>query len=78
VKLREVSVGYRIGKVRGVGGDWTLSLIGRNLKTWTKYRGYDPEVGVSGGNNDSPVLNASDSFAFPNFRTFTLVLNTSF
>jgi len=77
LKLREVSVGYRLGKVAGVG-DWTLSLIGRNIKTWSPYRGYDPETGLSGGNGDSPVLNATDGFSTPNFRTFTFTISTSF
>ena len=44
VKLREVSVGYRIGKIAGQG-DWTVSVIGRNLHTWSGYKGYDPETG---------------------------------
>ena len=46
VKLREVSIGYRIGKIAGQG-DWSVSLIGRNLHTWTGYKGFDPEVGGS-------------------------------
>lgn len=77
LKLREVSVGYRFGKVAGVG-DWTLSFIGRNLKTWTPYKGFDPEVGLVGGNNGSAVLNAVDGFSFPNFRTLTVTLSSSF
>jgi len=77
VKLREVSVSYNIGAVRGVG-DWTLSLIGRNLKTWTKYHGFDPEVGLSGGNAGSAAINALDAYSFPNLRTFTIAVNTRF
>ena len=77
LKLREISIGYKIGKIAGVG-DWTVSLIGRNLKTWSSYRGYDPEVGASGGNNDSAILNSSDSFAFPNLRTFSFTFTTAF
>jgi hypothetical protein len=77
VKLREVSIGYRFGKIAGIG-DWTLSLVGRNLKTWTSYRGFDPEVGSIGGNNNSPILTASDSWGFPNLRQFTFTLTSSF
>ena len=77
IKLREVSVGYRFGKIAG-RGDWTLSLVGRNLKTWTNYNGFDPEVGLSGGTNGSGALNAIDAYTFPNLRTFTLTLTTSF
>lgn len=78
VKLRELSVGYRIGKLRGVGGDWNVSFIGRNLHTWTKYTGFDPEVGLAGGNLGSGVLNAIDGFTFPNLRQVTFAIGTSF
>jgi hypothetical protein len=86
-KLREASVAYHIGDFGGLNGDWTVSLVGRNLKTWTKYTGFDPEVGfgaVSGnggsGSNSSgsAVINAVDAFTFPNTRTFTFSLSTSF
>ncbi len=77
VKLREVSLGYRIGKIAGQG-DWTVSVIGRNLKTWTPYIGFDPEVGVSGGASGSAALASDDSFGLPNLRTFTLQFSSSF
>lgn len=77
VKVREISVGYRIGSIGGVG-NWTVSMIGRNLLTFSSYKGFDPEVGANGGNLGSGVLNAIDNFQFPNLRTFTLSLNTSF
>lgn len=77
VKLRELSVGYKIGSIGGVG-NWNLALIGRNLITWTKYKGFDPEVGLGGGALGSGVLNAADGFTFPNLRQFTFSLSTSF
>ena len=78
-RLREVVASYRFGKVGGVG-DWNVSLIGRNLYTWTKYRGFDPEVGIQGnsGQAGSGVLNAVDNFTFPNIRTVTFSIGTSF
>lgn len=86
VKLRELNIGFRIGKIGMVGGDWNLSLIGRNLHTWTKYTGFDPEVGfgaVSGSGSTangsgSAAINAIDAFQFPNLRTFTFSLSSSF
>ncbi|MBI2407626.1 MAG: SusC/RagA family TonB-linked outer membrane protein [Gemmatimonadetes bacterium] len=78
VKLRELSIGYRIGKLPGLGGDWNVSFIGRNLKTWTDYRGYDPEVGLGGGNLGSGALNAVDLYQFPNLRQITFSISTSF
>jgi hypothetical protein len=69
VKLREVSLRYRLasGLVSsltrfGVSGA-TVSLIGRNLKTWTSYKGYDPEVGGT--------IVRRDNFVYPRYRTFT-------
>ena len=44
-KLREASLAYHLGNVPGMNGDWTVSVVGRNLKTWTRYTGFDPEVG---------------------------------
>ena len=77
VKLREVSLGYRLGQLAGIG-DWSLTLIGRNLVTFSDYKGFDPEVGVGGGNLGSGVLNSIDAFGFPNLRTISFQIGTSF
>lgn len=81
-KVREVAVSYRLGRVSGLFGDWNLSVIGRNLYTFTNYRGFDPEVGLasgSGGNNaGSSAINSIDAFTFPNTRTFTFSISTTF
>jgi TonB-linked SusC/RagA family outer membrane protein len=73
VKLREMSVRYKVPTsavsvlnrfgARGI----TLGLVGRNLFTWTDYRGYDPEVSDS----DFPTTIKLDSFGYPRYRTFT-------
>lgn len=80
-KLRELSLSYHIGRLGGAG-DWALSVVGRNLVTLTGYRGFDPEVGIAGNANTdisaSRALNAVDAFVFPNLRTFTVRLSTSF
>ena len=90
VKLREVSLGLHIGSLASLGGDWSVSVTGRNLKTWTNYTGFDPEVGFGsvagqGGSSNnqgnsagSAAINAVDAFQFPNLRTFTVSLSTSF
>ena len=77
VKLREFNLSYRLGPIAG-NGDWTLALLGRNLLTWTKYTGLDPEVGVSGGPSGSGFVNQIDAFAFPTLRTFTFAISTRF
>ncbi len=77
IKLREISLGYAIPSdftsslFGGVFDQIQLSVIGRNLLTITDYRGYDPEVGFTGGTFSNAVLNRVDSFGYPNFRTFT-------
>ncbi len=69
VKLRELSVRYRVpqryvGTLASVGASGlALSLIGRNLLTFTNYKGYDPEVGNT--------INRLDSFDYPRYRTIT-------
>jgi TonB-linked SusC/RagA family outer membrane protein len=76
VKLREVSVRYRLGKGiidkvarLGVKGA-SLSLIGRNLYTSTPYSGYDPEVGGT--------IVRLDSFEYPRYRTITGSIEINF
>jgi len=78
-KVREVSIAYQIGRVRGIG-DWTLGFTGRNLFTFTNYSGYDPEVGATGGNNEagSGLINQVDAFDFPTLRQFTFTVTTRF
>ena len=76
-KLRELSLAYNIGPIAG-WGNWTASLIGRNLFTITGYHGFDPETGLSGTSTGSGAINAVDAYTFPNTRVFTFALATSF
>lgn len=73
VKLRELSVSYDLGTRildrAGIGryaNNIKLALIGRNLKTWTHYSGFDPEV--TAGNDFNFRI---DGFRYPQFRTIT-------
>ena len=79
VKVREVSLTYDLGDIRGIG-DFTLGLVGRNLFTFTDYTGLDPETGATGGNNQSGsgLINQVDAFGFPTLRTFTFSVSTRF
>jgi len=81
VKIKEINVSYSIGRSLlekiGIGGisGIKLGVIGRNLFTFTKYSGYDPEVaGLSG----DPYSFRFDGFSYPNFRTLTGVVELSF
>jgi TonB-linked SusC/RagA family outer membrane protein len=74
VKLRELSLKYRLGALgpltRFGASDVSLSLVGRNLLTWTDYKGYDPEVGGS--------ITRLDSFDYPRYRTITGAFEITF
>src|SRR2546421_742128 len=73
VKLKELNVSYTFQRSMleklGLGiNNLRIGVIGRNLFTFTKYSGYDPEVaGLSG----DPYSFRVDGFSYPNFRTFT-------
>ena len=73
VKLRELSVSYNFAQsfVRALpfmrtGQSLKLAIIGRNLKTWTNYSGFDPEASSNGDFNFR-----IDGFRYPSFRQIT-------
>jgi hypothetical protein len=74
VKLREISLAYNIGNVRGIR-DLTLSLSGRNLISWDNYRGYDPEVNAAG---QSTILRGIDFGSTPIPRTYSFTIGAKF
>jgi hypothetical protein len=76
-KLREVNLSYTVGTVRGVG-DWSVSIVGRNLHTLTRYSGFDPEVGKTGGQLASGAINGIDAWQYPNVRTIAVSLASRF
>jgi TonB-linked SusC/RagA family outer membrane protein len=73
VKLREISVSYTLPKMlmknlfSGVASDVRLELSGRNLRTWTSYKGYDPEVSNFGNQN---IGRFQDVTPYPPSRSF--------
>lgn len=74
VKLREVSLSYNVGKMKGLS-DLTISLGGRNLYSWDHYKGYDPEVNAAG---QSTILRGIDFGTVPAPRTFNVALRAKF
>jgi len=78
VKLREVSVTFTLDapwvqSTLGLGSI-DLRVSGRNLKTWTKWPGFDPET--SGGGS-ADAIQGSEYFGNPQSRSFvfTVTLN---
>ncbi|MEJ2187690.1 MAG: TonB-dependent receptor, partial [Gemmatimonadota bacterium] len=85
IKLRELSASYRFDAemLSGIPGlqrfsSISLNLTGRNLFTFTDYRGYDPEVGKDGGNTGSAAIARVEGYQYPNFRTWTAGLELVF
>lgn len=76
-KLRELSVGYQLGKRWGLP-DMNVSVIGRNLLTITDFSGWDPEVGVAGTNLNSSAITAVAAYQYPQMRTFTFTVGVRF
>ncbi|HEX9509244.1 MAG TPA: SusC/RagA family TonB-linked outer membrane protein [Puia sp.] len=74
VKLREVSLSYDMGKIKGFG-DLSFSLGGRNLISWDHYKGYDPEVNAGG---QSTILRGIDFGSVPIPRTFSASIRAKF
>src|SRR5690606_29023074 len=85
MKLREIAVTYRLDSdqlgpvplLRNFDGI-TLRLSGRNLHTWSNYRGYDPETGRSDGDTGSAAVARVDGYTYPNFRTYKLGVELNF
>jgi hypothetical protein len=81
VKLRELTLGYDLPAgmtsqlFQGRAQSARLELSGRNLKTWTKYTGLDPEVSNFG---NQPLGRFQDVTPYPPSRTFFFTVSTTF
>jgi hypothetical protein len=75
VKLREISVGYQFDQswvTRGLGlSTVDVRVAGRNLRTWTKYSGLDPETNLGG---TVSRLGGVDYFNLPQTRSFVFTV----
>jgi TonB-linked SusC/RagA family outer membrane protein len=75
VRFNELTLGYRLPQrfARKVSFDNARFFVaGRNLKTWTNYSGYNPDVNT---NSSSNVVMGVDYYAYPLARTFTFGIN---
>jgi TonB-linked SusC/RagA family outer membrane protein len=74
VKFRELSLAYSLDGpyVNRLLGFTSIDLrvAGRNLKTWSKYKGLDPEISGAGGNINR--VNGYDYFNLPLTRSFVI------
>ena len=78
VRLKTITLGYTLPKsISSKIGTKSLKIYvsAENLITWTKYRGFDPEVSSYEQNNLYPGI---DFGAYPNSKTFITGLNVTF
>jgi len=78
LRIQNISLGYRLpkkyaDKAKVAGARVYVSV--QNLKTFTKYTGYDPEIGAF--NNNIKLMNV-DMGHYPNPRTVTVGANLEF
>lgn len=73
LRLGEVTLGYHLPARLAHSAhlsDARLFVSGRNLKTWTKYTGYTPDVNSAG--SLANVVMGVDYYAYPLARSFTV------
>jgi hypothetical protein len=80
VKLRELSVAYTIPatltrSLWSQAQDVRVEVSGRNLKTWTDYTGYDPEVSNFSNQN---IGRFQDVTPYPPSRSIFISLSANF
>jgi TonB-linked SusC/RagA family outer membrane protein len=80
LRIQNVSLGYTLPKlwVRKIGltGIKVYANL-QNLYTFSKYRGFDPEIGISYGYQGT-LLTGVDNGRYPSPRIYTFGLNVSF
>ena len=81
LRLREMSVNWQlprdwVSKLRFMNFESArVGVVGRNLWTSTNYTGYDPDVTGPAGN---PFTYRVDYFTYPQYRTFTFMIELGF
>ncbi|WP_346236107.1 TonB-dependent receptor [Niabella insulamsoli] len=77
IRLNNLNIGYSLPKrwISKIGmNQFRVYVTGNNLKLWTKYSGYDPEISTR-GNGLTPGV---DNSGFPRSRSFTFGVNVNF
>jgi TonB-linked SusC/RagA family outer membrane protein len=78
LRLRNVAIGLDLARVFKIKAFKKLQLVasGRNVLTFTKYTGMDPEI--SSGTTNSAFDRGTDHNTMPNFRSYQIGLNIGF
>ena len=75
LRLKNLTIGYTIPPIKlesfakGTIKKIRVFFTGQNLVTFTKYTGYDPEIGRRSGLSDANLINGIDYGQFPQPRT---------
>ncbi|MCO5238219.1 MAG: SusC/RagA family TonB-linked outer membrane protein, partial [Chitinophagaceae bacterium] len=75
VKLRNISLSYRIPRKITSFADIKVSVSAQNMLTLSKYLGYDPEISSSAGDD---VNSGMDWFAYPNPKSMSVGIAVTF
>lgn len=75
LRLRNVTLGYRLSGLKGVLSDLRVYVSGNNLFTITDYSGYDPEVNSFAGSNKEIGI---DNLVYPQARSFIAGIQVNF
>ncbi|MDP4819379.1 MAG: TonB-dependent receptor, partial [Saprospiraceae bacterium] len=81
LRLNNVNLGYTLpAQLTSRLGISQLRIYatGNNLKLWTNYSGYDPEVSTSRSSAFSALTPGVDYSAFPRSRSYTFGVNVTF
>lgn len=76
VRLSELTFSYNLPTRvanRAYLSSARVYVSGHNLKLWTKYMGYDPDVNSAG--SDENIIMGTDYYAYPQPRTITFGIN---
>ncbi|MDB4923742.1 SusC/RagA family TonB-linked outer membrane protein [Mucilaginibacter sp.] len=78
LRLRNIYLGYDFSKYLNskIFRRAVLTFTGRNLLTFTKYTGFDPEI--SSGASNSPFDRGVDHDSMPNSKSYQIGLNLGF
>ncbi len=75
VRLKNIQLSYNIPVQNTIFRNAQIYVAGRNLLTFTKYPGWDPEVNASGGSNR---IKGVDRFPYPSSKSFIVGVNIGF
>jgi TonB-linked SusC/RagA family outer membrane protein len=75
LRLQEVTLGYRLPRLGGRLNEARVFVSGRNLHTWTKYTGYNPDVNSNGAG--AIISLGTDFYAYPLSRTISFGINST-